>query len=108
MRKALNNKRRFSFKDVLIWISICILHFISFSLYLVFFIIINIIINDKNLFHTLIKVGGIIFIITLASSSNIILHILYRELGSPWTRILMWFNTFLYMILIPIILFHSY
>lgn len=106
MKKVLNKKRKINIKDVYHWFKIIIVHYIIFALYLLLFMTIKFYIGENNFWPDIagehLWVG---YTLIITPAINVSLHLIYRSIGSPWTRLAMWIHSFINMILIPIIIF---
>ncbi|NQZ66121.1 MAG: hypothetical protein HRT99_02805 [Mycoplasmatales bacterium] len=106
MKKVLNNKRKFKFKDILHWLKIISVHYLYFILYLLLFMTIKYYVGNQTFFPDLTEKDiWMLYAAIFAPIFNAILHITYQIIGSPWTRMAMWINSFIYMVAIPIIIF---
>ena len=106
MKRITNTRRRFNIKDFIKWISIIMGHYLVFAAYLGVMILIKWLIGGDSLWprNTENQVW-VFYTILLAPLLNGILHIIYDEVGSPWTRFGMWIHSFVHMILIPVFVF---
>lgn len=103
MRKVSVSKRRYKTKDLLIWMGIVGMHYIVFLLLTLFILLIRHYgFNDSFLPDNHEINGLFIYVISIGPLINAILHIVYDEVGSPWTRFAMWCNSSLIFIIIPI------
>ena len=102
MKKILDNKRIFTYKDIFRFIAITAAHYIAFSIYALIFLIAHYYTKGGSFFPNLQKETTlIIFCIFIAPAVNALIHVVYAELGSPWTRLAMWIFSFVAMIAIP-------
>lgn len=106
MKKVTNSKRRFNRKDILSWTLIILGHYLAFAAYTGIFILAKYLTVGGNLWPN--ESGSAVWVsytFALAPAFNAALHIVYDEIGSPWTRFTMWVHVFVQFILIPIMIF---
>ena len=106
MKKVTQNKRRFGKKDILSWSFITLGHCLFFAAYILVLLTIRHYVKDEYFWP---KTSGenllISFTLLIGPVINGILHIVYDEIGSPWTRFAMFVNSLANISWIPIMIF---
>lgn len=106
MKKLSNNKRRFGKKDLLSWTLITLGHYFALSILTLVFVIAKFYTIGGDFFPLNKEVSvWVIVNMLLAPAVNTSLHITYDEIGSPWTRLLMWIHSLIQLIIIPVMVF---
>lgn len=106
MRKVLMRKRKYSYRDIYRILLLALCHYLSFYVYFAVVLGIHYVMAhktfdvfnaDNNALSWSIWYGAI-----AAPAVNAFLHAFYAEKGSPWMRAVMWWHTFLIILLVPI------
>ena len=106
MKQVSNTRKTINKKDLFHWFLIYFMHYISFSIYILIFLITNHYVNGGSFISGYIYTEIYIMLtFVLAPLITGTLHIIYSELGSPWLRLIMWLYAFTNMILLPILVF---
>ena len=105
MKQVIAKKRKFSYKDILRWVSIVAMTYVALISYVMFLIWIhdlNIGIDFKFVLRN--NSWGILYPLTIGPMVSAVAQIVYSERGSVSMRGIMWLHLMMMVIMVPIVI----
>ena len=105
MKQVIAKKRKFSYKDIIRWISIIVVNYAALIAYVFFLIWIHDLNNGVD-FDFVLKDNswGILYPLTIGPMVSAVAQIVYSERGSVSMRGIMWFHLLMMLIMVPIVI----